>query len=260
MRFIRRAILVIGLIGATIFLWKAESFVAYKLIAELDPAYISATLGAFFGAFIAFIFLGIEKIFTHHYQRHKRHRDALVKHERIINEYFTFNQDNIFTIQELIRSIKNDGIGIANFFQLPVDKSILIDLANLDYLNDAFSLNVEIYKLNFSFDNIHSEYVQLKGYLLETKIDANNFFTIMRQVFLPQLQGLEKRLASFDEECEIIFAKNKSLFEISESSFDWIFKFFSPTAYYPKGFSELVEERRTQIRLDREVSRSRAAG
>jgi uncharacterized membrane protein YdjX (TVP38/TMEM64 family) len=71
-----------------------------RIFFEQQISYIDNSLAAFTGAFVAFLFVRLAEIFDRIFRRKSKHSDALVKMERIGNEYQNLISDNLFIIED----------------------------------------------------------------------------------------------------------------------------------------------------------------
>jgi len=155
------------------FLFASGFIVFSKLFLTVESEYIKSAVGAFMGAFLAFIFVRISDGFTTYYNRKEKSHSALVKYQHYLNSLLTELDDNIFLIDtfEKIFNSNNENIPIwgNRLKEVPIDSSLIYDLLNIDLINEIFSLNTHLKKLNGSCKTINHSYDEiLKAFLNKT--------------------------------------------------------------------------------------------
>ncbi len=61
------------------------------------------------------------------------------------------------------------------FHEYPIDKDIVLSLTNIEFINEVYTLNVELYKLNHSMQSIDTSYEQIRTAFIENNIDINTY-------------------------------------------------------------------------------------
>jgi len=209
-------IIFLGMIAAFIFVFGV--FIFDKIFIQTDLDYINNAIGAFMGAFFAFLFIRISEVFTKIYERKKRHNDALVKLEYIYNEYLNIISDNIFIIDDFI-GISQDAIQknqpfiyFNNLHQFPINKEIILDLYNIDLINEVFSFNSNINKINDSIDAVNRAYAEIKNIFIQKQIDYKTY-EINVNMLIKKFQEIKKFLVALTEEDKEVIAMIRILLE-----------------------------------------------
>lgn len=130
---------------------------------------------AFAGAFFAFIFLRLATFFSKLYQRQVDHYNSLVLLESQLNEIGGIIHDNLYLIPDFRQVITSGNIYFNNLHKIPIDKSHYINLYNLDLINDLFSYNYQLRKLNDDIETISLGYQDIKNALIEKNITAEHY-------------------------------------------------------------------------------------
>lgn len=238
--------IILVLFFTALFIW-VINFIFHKTILAQDSQYITSGIGAFFGAFFAFLFLIIQSGFGRIYQRKLNHRNALVKHERMLNEYFNIAGDNGYVAEGFIEAIDNGGLYIPIFVPFEVNKELLIEIAHIDYVNDMFELNAAIAKTKQAMEVITDGYNQLKASLLTGSIDKVTFDANTKGFCRSGLVKLKIVLEDLDKKTEDLFVKNKFLYKKSISTIDWFLGLFVWQVRYPRDFEKFCEPERKKI-------------
>lgn len=164
------ALAAIGAGSATWVFWEAWQ--------GADREAFRALLGAFSGAFFAFLFMRFGEGLKRIYDRKEKHHTSLVRLQHYFNDCLNITGDNVFVIDTFLdvfdeqRLQSNDlPIFINRFHEYPIDRELVIGLANLDFANDVYALNVELRKLNDSLATIDRSYAQIMEAFISKKID-----------------------------------------------------------------------------------------
>jgi len=187
----------------------------YSAISGSDADSFKLLSGAFFGAFYAFIFIRFGEVFTKVYERKAKHHNSLLRLQHYFNDCLTITSDNIFVADDFLRifddkvlSRKEPRIFFNIYHEYPIDKEFIIGLTNIEYINEIYSFNVGLKKLNDTLDASNRSYTevrtayieknieletyienvkgekerckQIKGFLLQTQIDTVHMFSIAR--------------------------------------------------------------------------------
>lgn len=161
---------------------------------------------AFAGAFFAFIFLRLATFFSKLYQRQVDHYNSLVLLESQLNEIGGIIHDNIYLIPEFRRVITSGNIYFNNLHQLPIDKSHYINLYNLDLINDLFSYNYQLRKLNDDMETITLGYQDIKNALIEKNISLEHY-KINAESLAEKLKIIEIFLTELEKDTVILLAR-----------------------------------------------------
>ncbi|GEM_PF-5682705 len=254
MSWVKRLFFIVLCLVVTIYVIRGIDFLLGKIFKEADPDYISTSLGAFFGAFFVFFFVIIERMIGRILARQDRNRNALVKHQRLLNEYISIVGDLIFSIEEFTKALEANGVYTTYFPLIQLEPDLLQDFSNIDYTNDAFELNIDLRKSNQSLACVVEAYNDLKKAFLGRTILADVFHQTNHSYIVPHLKSARGFLIKMDEKIEVLFAKNKALFKSSERAIDWFLGLFTIRNSYPRGFDKKWKQELVQIKKDRELN------
>lgn len=218
-----------------------------------SEAYISSGIGAFMGAFSAFIFLIIERTFTKYRERRVIHFNALVRAEYLLNENLQLTSDNIYMVYGLVEVLKKGALHIGSFNPLVWDQSVLLNLANLDMINNLSSYAISIRKVNRDLDMMEKWYEQLKLALIQKNIDKVTY-DINIAILIGQLEVIRKFLVKTDD--ETLIRQSEVRIMMKERNFiDWFFNKLSDHRL-PKDFKKRVQKEQTVLEKEREDTRA----
>lgn len=181
-------------------------------------------ISAFTGAFFAFVFVKLGELGTRIYTRQRVNQTALVTLEQVLQEYVNRLYDNEFIADDIIETIdattKNqDGALKVNFNYLkplPIDKSLTIDLRNLDYKNDLFDFFEDLEKLNRSLDSIQHYYDLMTTNLMSGQLSHENYMGNL-PIIKEKLHELKGFIVASIEDCVDVATKTCLL--LQEPSF-----------------------------------------
>lgn len=200
------AVILFVVILAFIAVFSAEVF--HKLFIEADNNFFASASAAFFGAFLAFLFLRIAEFFKSYSDRTAKNYNALVKLEHILNRLLTSLDDIIYIIETFegiyttyINNPHKDHVFVWGNKLHPVtmlDEPIL-ELLNTDLINELFALNIHLRKLNESMETINSTYAESKDALFNKQIDPGNYLENTKRTYEKCLK-LKGFVYSYNEE------------------------------------------------------------
>jgi hypothetical protein len=182
--------------------------VFHKLFIETDKKFTESASAAFLGAFLAFVFVRVGDFFKSYSDRTTKNHSALIKLEHELNGLLTTLDDNIFVI-ETFENIYNTYTQQANRNHIfvwanrlhPVANldELILELLNIDLINELFTLNIHLRKLNESTDTINGAYAETKDALLGGKIDPENYLANVARI-LKDLLDFKRFISSCIEE------------------------------------------------------------
>jgi len=175
-------LLLVVVIVAFLFVFLVQIF--GRLFFVPDDNLQDSAVGAFFGAFLAFVFVRIGDFFKAYSDRVEKGYSALVKIQHAVNGLLPVLDDNIHTV-ETFEKLFNDHIvdktppspfvwanRIRTYERL---KEFQLDLLNLDVVNDLVSFDTSLRKLNDDAETINSGYVEFKDAFISRVIDEENY-------------------------------------------------------------------------------------
>ena len=164
------AIAVIAVVSATWIFWEAWH--------GSDHEAFRALVGAFSGAFFAFLFLRFAEAGKRIFERKEKNYNTLVRLQHYVNDCLNITGDNIFVIDDFHRCFSEDrldrgelAVFINRFQQYPIDPELVIGLTNLQFANELYTLHVELRKMNDSLATLDRSYEQVMDAFISKKID-----------------------------------------------------------------------------------------
>lgn len=173
---------------------------------------IQVSLGAFTGAFFAFLFFLLAEILSKASERIRKHYNAIVKIEHCSNDYLNYISDNRFLFKNFIIALKKGSIYINRFLLLPIEKDITLELLDLPLINRIFSFNTSVRKMNNSIETINNWYDEIKGAYLKGRINKS-IYKKNTENLITELQDLDGFLISLEEKTKNIVALVRILLE-----------------------------------------------
>lgn len=161
---------------------------------------------AFAGAFFAFIFLRLAEFLSKVYQRQVKHYNSLVILETQLNELGGIIHDNIYLIPFFRNAITSGNIYFSKLRQLPIDRTRYENLHDIDLINDLFSFNYQLRKLNDDMDSLADGYADIKNAYIQHHIQKQDYL-INAQISAELLTALEAFLGETESQTVQLMAK-----------------------------------------------------
>lgn len=157
--------------------WKASDRDAFR-----------ALVGAFAGAFFAYVFVRFADGFKKVYDRKEKNHTALVRLQHYINDCLNITNDNLFIADDCVKIFSEQRLRAGElsiymnvFHEYPIDRELLIGLTNIKFLNEVYSLNVEFSKLNASLATVDRAYAQVRDAFVAKHVDAAVYLLNVRR-------------------------------------------------------------------------------
>jgi hypothetical protein len=152
-----------------------------------DKEVFRALLGGFTGAFFAFLFVRVGEGLKRVYERKEKHYDALVRLQHYFNDCLNTTADNIFIVDTFLSVFSDERIErgersafINRFHEYVVNGDLVVALVNLDFVNEVYSLNVGLRKMNDSLITIDRAYAQFLDAFIGKKISPEEYLLNVR--------------------------------------------------------------------------------
>jgi len=171
---------------------------------------ILKALGAFTGAFFAFLFIRIGEMLTKLYERQRTHYSALVKLEHIFYRYLNDISDNVSVIEEIskIKQRANNNPPTLSYNWLEafiINDDILLDLANIALINEIASFNVNLRKINSDMESINGLYDEIRQAALHRLITPDSYIQNFEH-YVTKLERVKAFLESLNEKSKRVLA------------------------------------------------------
>ncbi|MDO8413935.1 MAG: hypothetical protein Q7S51_09135 [Gallionellaceae bacterium] len=141
-------------------------------------------VGAFAGAFFAYLFVRFGDALKKVYDRKETNHTALVKLQHYFNDCLNTTGDNVFIVKNCVDCFTDERLTSAevpiymnNFQQYFINRDVVTQLTNVDFLNEVYSLNMSLHKMNDSLATIDRSYSQLRESYLAKNIDVGTYKT-----------------------------------------------------------------------------------
>lgn len=151
--------------------WKATDLEAFRAI-----------VSAFSGAFFAYLFVRFGDALKKVYDRKEANHTALFKLQHYFNDCLSTTSDNVFIVDNCVNVFTNARMAseevpiyMNSFHQYQINKDLVVQLTNVEYLNEVFSLNVSLRKTNDSLATLDSTYSQLRDSYFAKTIDVKTY-------------------------------------------------------------------------------------
>ncbi|MCL4363803.1 hypothetical protein M1328_01030 [Patescibacteria group bacterium] len=146
-------------------------------IIQIEPfsKIVDTFWGTFLGAFAALLFLPITNIISRIVKRRVQHYNSLVLLETQLNEMIGIIKDNIYLIPAFKKAIINGNIYWSLLRTIPLDKTHLTNLADIELINDVFEFFYDTRKINDDVENLNKGYDELKNAFIEKNITVEHY-------------------------------------------------------------------------------------
>lgn len=163
------------------------------------------TVSAFAGALFAFLFVRLADFLDAIYKRQKLHYNSLVTLETQLNEIGTIMHDNLYIMPNFRRVILTGNVYFNNLHTVFIDKSHYEKLYDIQLLNELFSYNYQLRRINDDIETITNGYNELKSVLFQT----NNLdhYKANTKLMAEQLQILEAFIKDIQEQTIKLWAR-----------------------------------------------------
>lgn len=252
------AIVCVVIIFAFIFIFSV-GFFGNLFLGNSDKNF-ETLIGGFAGAFFAFLFLRIGEALTKIYERQNKHYNALVTLECLCNRYLNVISNNIFVINDFTTIAKKafeenkPFIYFNVLHEFSLDEEITLNLSNLDLINDVFSFEMGINKMNNSIGATNRFYGDIKSAFIQKTIDFETY-KINVGILVGKLSELKAFLTDLERENKEIIAMARILIR-DKPIFTLLVHMFSKKRYP----SDIKDKTLREIKkLDREIEQVKIA-
>lgn len=223
-------------------------FLFIKIFIVKESLYFSSAIGAFMGAFFAYIVSSIGGYISGILQRRKKGYIALFKIEKLINFYLTINHDNQFLLNSWKDAINRKRFFIVILDKLEIDRGIEDEINYVELLNEFFSLNVNLQKFNSAIPAISSLYDKI---IFEFKNDGDeDKYKSSLKYFLKKIDELSKFCTLLDDKFIDILSKVRIL----QKDNDPIWTFFIIKKYSDKQNAQFDIEKEKILKEIEQIS------
>ena len=149
---------------------------------DTDLEAFRALVGGFSGAFFAYLFVRFGDALKKVYDRKELNHTALVKLQHYFNDCLNTTSDNLFIVndcQGVFTEARRAGpevpIYMNSFHQYQIDRQVVLSLTNVDFVNEVYSLNVGLHKMNDSLATVDRAYSHLRDAFLAKTVDPQTY-------------------------------------------------------------------------------------
>ena len=152
-----------------------------------DREAFRALIGAFSGAFFAFLFVRFGEGLKRIYDRKEKHHTTLVRLTHYFNDCLNITGDNVYVANTALSVFSEETLASGElpvffneFHSYPIDRELVIGLTNMDFANEVYTLNVELRKLNDSMATTDRSYAEVKAAFISKQIDPKTYVANVR--------------------------------------------------------------------------------
>lgn len=151
--------------------WKASDLEAFR-----------ALVGGFSGGFFAYLFVRFGDALKKIYDRKELNYTSLIKLQHYFNDCLNTTSDNVFVVKSCLdvftdarRASGELPVFMNTFHAYEINRDLVMKLTNVDYLNELFTLNANLTKMNDSLATVDRAYAQTRDALLSKNIDHDTY-------------------------------------------------------------------------------------
>jgi len=221
--------------------WKATDLEAFR-----------ALIGAFAGAFFAYLFVRFGDAMKKVYDRKEKNHTSLVRLQHYFNDCLNTTSDNLYIANDCIRIFAEARLTSGDhpiymnvFHQYQIDVEFMIGLTNLDLINEMASLNAGLKKLNASLATIDRAYGQIRDAFISKTISETDYLANARLMrdrcaqVRPFLSQTQKDLVRLFTVAQLLLKNPPFLVRITQALV---------RTKYPKGFEALIEHETAKVK------------
>lgn len=252
------AVVCVAIIFAFIFIFSV-GFFSNLFLGDSDKNF-ETLIGGFAGAFFAFLFLRTGEALTKIYERQNKHYNALITLERLCNRYLNVISNNIFVINDFTTLAKKaleenkPFIYFNVLHEFSLDEEITLNLLNLDLINDVFSFEMGIDKMDNSISTTNRFYSEIKSAFIQKSIDFETY-KVNVHILVGKLSELKAFLVDLEKENKEIVARARILMK-DKPLFTSLIHILSKKKY-PRGIENKTLQEIKE--LDKEIEQVRVA-
>jgi len=239
--------LAFGLLAIIFGFIATAAFVFFKALFGSDAGMKKDFTAAFMGAFFAFLFVRLGEGLTLIYKRKSLSRNAMVRLQHHFNDCLNVLNDNIFVIDTFFRVFEgydanqqNQKVFANRLQMVPIEKALVVDLNNLDFVNEVFTLQVDLRKLNDSMDAANRMIEGATEAFVGGRIDLVTYVANIDRI-RPQMKDLKKFLAATMDDVVNALASSNLLLK-NEPILSTIIRLSTPVHYSSSHKKHLPEE------------------
>ena len=190
---------------------------------------IKLLISGFAGAFFAYLFIRLAERTKTKKEKKKSYIRALGKIQLLGNENYNslfdilYNIDQILGVIELARQKSQNPFSANRLDRISIEKDILLDLRNDDFINEYFSYIILVERHNNDVTNINHFHESMKTARLTGQITPENYNENMQRLE-EKLKLYRKFCVDSMERTELIVARSRVLLKNELSLFRKIFK------------------------------------
>lgn len=227
--------------------WKATDLEAFR-----------ALVGAFAGAFFAYVFVRFGDAMKKVYDRKEKNHTSLVRLQHNFNDCLNTTNDNLHIANDCIGVFTEAQLTSGNhpiymnvFHQYQIDRELMIGLTSLDLINEIASLNAGLQKMNNSLATIDRAYGQIRDAFIAKTISESSYLENARRTRDRCIQ-VRPFLKQTNDDLVRLFAVTSLL--MKNPPFLVRVTLALVRSKYPRGFEVQLKRETAKIKADMEAT------
>jgi hypothetical protein len=195
-------------------------------------------VGSFCGAFFAFLFVRVGEGLKRHYERQEENQKRLTQLQHYLNRTLGLIGRNVFVVDDLLELVTDEKLASGNvpvymnrFERFEIDAELPIGLTNIDFVNEVYSLNQTLRKVDGSAETTDRALDQVTEAMISGHIEPSAFVENMRRHRDRCIELREFLYAAKDETVKV-FAAARVLSK-DPPFFIWLLRLLTRRTYRP---------------------------
>ena len=212
---------------------------SFKLLPELNEDILKNGIGAFFGAFFAFMFIILARWTSDKKKNNRDHFDSLINIERLLGRAISRLRANISSFDEHIKKLRATKRYYWYPYSIPFNYEYSDALKNIDYINDYLNLCMDMEYVNGDLVEMRTSYQDCANLYADNKVDNGGFDSYLAGLIDEMNKGI-KRMKLTEASAYRLVTKTRILLREQDSR-SILFGAF-PKKHYDKRINQLVED------------------
>jgi hypothetical protein len=180
------------------------SFRRPEIIVNSNDSIWSSALGAFFGAFAAFIFGLIAFYLQKKFERYWKHKNSVVEIEHLLQDHLDQSAANQFLLNGAIETLQRHHMTYTLLTQLRLSEDINLRVGDLELLNKYFDYKEPVVKVNHGMKTWEGMNTQLHQTIISNPTLPAPIVHQNMNHLKEQAQSLLKFMAALDKDTEYL--------------------------------------------------------
>jgi len=227
----------------------------FNLLPKLNEDFIKNGIGAFFGAFFAFIFIIITKWVSARSKQNVDHFNSLVNIERLLSLIISRLDTNIVKYEKHIEILPVADECLWSPNKIPLKYEYSDDVRNIDFVNDYLELCMDIDYLNGDLEMQKTAYDECIALFKEGRVNRENFRLYILRI-ADEMKKYVEGMKIIQARAYILAAKSRLLTDERKNGWGILFC-VRPKEHYDKKIIQKINAEQRDMTASISKNRSR---